>query len=120
MHEPLPLALVIVLYSVFWAAVLPQFEAVTLAHLGAGAARYSRIRLWGSVGFVVASAAIGLVLESRGPGALPWLLLGLMASIAAMSFLVTEPDARIAAPATTRCQVRCPWRAWCACCWPVR
>jgi PPP family 3-phenylpropionic acid transporter len=51
------------------------------------------VRLWGSIGFVVASAIIGVVLEADGPGVLPWLLLGLMASVAAMSFLVKEPDA---------------------------
>lgn len=91
LRDTVSLALVIVLYSVFWTAVLPQFEAVTLSHLGAGAARYSRIRLWGSVGFVLASAVIGRALDAGGAGVLPWLLLGLIAGVAAMSFAVTEP-----------------------------
>lgn len=101
-REPLPLAALLVLYSVFWTAVLPQFEAVTLAHLGARAASYSRVRLWGSVGFVFASGIIGTVLEHAGALVLPWLLLVLIAGVAAMSFLVREPErtpARTAAQA---------------------
>ena len=90
-REPMPLAALLVLYSVFWTAVLPQFEAVTLAHLGPRAASYSRVRLWGSVGFVVASAVIGVALEHAGVQMLPWLLLALIASVAAMSFMVREP-----------------------------
>lgn len=40
-------------FGFFWNASLPQFEALTLAHLGAEVRRYSGIRLWGSVGFIV-------------------------------------------------------------------
>lgn len=98
-REPLPLAALLVLYSVFWTAVLPQFEAVTLAHLGARAASYSRVRLWGSVGFVFASGIIGTVLERAGALVLPWLLLVLIAGVAAMSFLVREPTSARAAAA---------------------
>jgi PPP family 3-phenylpropionic acid transporter len=40
-------------FGFFWNAPLPQFEALTLDHLGIRVGRYSRIRLWGSVGFIV-------------------------------------------------------------------
>jgi PPP family 3-phenylpropionic acid transporter len=46
-------------FGVFWNASLPLFEAVTLAHLRDEAHRYSRIRLWGSVGFIVAVQGLG-------------------------------------------------------------
>ena len=39
------LALVMMLFSFFWNASLPQFEAVTMSHLGSRAEDYSRIRL---------------------------------------------------------------------------
>ncbi len=91
-RDPLVLGAIIVLYSIFWTAVLPQFEAVTLAFLGPHSARYSRVRLWGSVGFVVASALVGVVLDATGALTLPWLLLALMASVALMSFAVREPS----------------------------
>ena len=38
----------------FWSAALPLIEATTLSHLGAETARYGRIRVWGSVGFIAA------------------------------------------------------------------
>jgi PPP family 3-phenylpropionic acid transporter len=94
-----PLILVMILYSVFWSAVLPQFEAVTLAHLGARSASYSRIRLWGSVGFVLASASVGWLLDRTGSLALPWILLVFIAAVVMMSFVVSEPPLRPAAAA---------------------
>ena len=41
------LALSMLLFSFFWNATLPQFEAMTLNHLGEHSHRYSMIRLWG-------------------------------------------------------------------------
>ncbi len=93
-RDPVVLGVLIVAYYLFWAAVLPQFEAVTLAHLGERAARYSRVRLWGSVGFVVASGVVGVILDATGAGTLPWLVLALMGAVAAMSFAVREPAGR--------------------------
>ncbi len=60
-----------VLFSLFWHAIMPQFEATTLNHLGRHIHRYSHIRLWGSVGFIVAVVALGPVLEIHGAS---WLL----------------------------------------------
>ncbi len=96
----LPLALLLILYSVFWTAVLPQFEAVTLAHLGERSARYSRIRLWGSIGFVVSSAVVGWLLDRSGVLALPWIMLVFIGGVVVMSFVVAEPPQR--APPRTR------------------
>ena len=95
------LTLLLVLYSVFWSAVLPQFEAVTLVHLGACSARYSRIRLWGSVGFVLASAIVGWVLDRTGALTLPWIVLIFIGAVVAMSFMVGEPPPRSAATAAS-------------------
>src|SRR5690606_30702362 len=47
------LALVMALHAFFWHAVLPQFEVITLAHLHGQTARYSQVRLWGSIGFIL-------------------------------------------------------------------
>lgn len=46
--------LVISAYSFFWNAVMPQFEALTLDYLADRSSDYSKIRLWGSVGFIIA------------------------------------------------------------------
>jgi MFS transporter, PPP family, 3-phenylpropionic acid transporter len=56
-------AVITVCFSFFWNAALPQFEAATLFHLHNDSHRYSRIRLWGSVGFIVTVLGIGRFLE---------------------------------------------------------
>ena len=48
------LVCVMTAFSFFWNASLPQFEATTMNHLGEDTHRYSGIRLWGSVGFILA------------------------------------------------------------------
>jgi PPP family 3-phenylpropionic acid transporter len=87
------LALVMTVYSFFWNASLPQFEATTMNHLGSDTHRYSGIRLWGSVGFIVAVAALGPLLGAYGTALLPWVLLVLFTGIWLSSLLVPESAA---------------------------
>ena len=87
------LALVMVVYSFFWNAALPQFEATTMTHLGVDTHRYSSIRLWGSVGFIIAVAGLGPVLNAVGTGIVPWVFLALLAGIWIASLLVPEQAA---------------------------
>jgi len=84
------LALVMSLFSFFWNAALPQFEVTTLNHLGNETQRYSSIRLWGSIGFVVAVAVLGRVFDHTGTGLLPAVLVALFAGIWIASLLVPE------------------------------
>ena len=86
------IALVMTLYSFFWNASLPQFEVVTFSYLGERAARYARIRVWGSIGFIVTVVVLGALVESRGPEiVLPAVLL-IFAAIWGSSLLVSDPD----------------------------
>ncbi|HAZ41798.1 MAG TPA: MFS transporter, partial [Methylococcaceae bacterium] len=55
-----------VAFGLFWNGPLPLFEAVTLAHLK-GRGGYGRIRLWGSIGFILSVAAGGSLLGSVLP-----------------------------------------------------
>ncbi|MDH5182178.1 MAG: MFS transporter [Gammaproteobacteria bacterium] len=87
------LALVMLVFSFFWNAALPQFEATTFNHLGTETHRYSSIRLWGSIGFVVAVWGLGELLEFTGMGILPAILLGLFIGIWLMSLWVPEDAA---------------------------
>lgn len=84
------LAVVMLLFSFFWNAALPQFEAVTLSHLGEHTHRYSRIRLWGSVGFIVTVVAVAPLLDRYQPAVLPWVLIVLFAGIWLFSLFVPE------------------------------
>ena len=65
------------------AGVIPISEAA-LAHLvsrGAAldVARYGRVRVWGSVGFILAVSASGFALQRLGVGRFPLLVIGLLA-----------------------------------------
>lgn len=89
------LALVMSVFSFFWNASLPQFEAVTLTQLGPASHRYSMIRLWGSVGFILSVALLGWLLDSQGTGILPLVVLGLFVAIWLSSLTAREPDASV-------------------------
>jgi PPP family 3-phenylpropionic acid transporter len=88
------LLMVMVAFSFFWNAALPQFEATTFNYLGKSTHRYSSIRLWGSIGFIIAVAAIGSVLDVQGAGILPFVLIVLFAGIWLSSLLVPEQAAQ--------------------------
>ena len=86
------LALVMALYSFFWNATLPQFEATTFTHLGEKAHLYARIRLWGSIGFIVSVGVLGGGIDKLGIEHLPWVVLSLFISIWLFSLWVPERD----------------------------
>ncbi|MDH5326283.1 MAG: MFS transporter [Gammaproteobacteria bacterium] len=87
------LLLVMVSFSFFWNATLPQFEATTFTFLGNHTHRYSSIRLWGSIGFIITAAGLGHVLHQLGINTLPLVLLILFVGIWGMSLLVPEQAA---------------------------
>lgn len=60
------LVLASLLLHFFLCASLPLVEALTFSHLRDDPGRYGRIRLWGSVGFVVTVLGVGVLLD-RGP-----------------------------------------------------
>jgi PPP family 3-phenylpropionic acid transporter len=91
------LALVMALHAFFWHAVLPQFEVITLAHLRERSARYSQIRLWGSIGFIVTVVGLGRLFEEVSLAAYPVALLVIMGGIVVASLWV--PNAQPEQPA---------------------
>jgi len=84
------LAAVMMTFSFFWNASLPQVEVITLNHLGEQTHRYSGIRLWGSIGFIATVAALGPLLDRFGTSLLPAVLLALFAGIWLSSLWVPE------------------------------
>lgn len=89
--EALGIAVVMALFSFFWNAVLPQFEVITLNYLGESQAQYSRIRLWGSVGFILAVVLVGWLLDRISIAYLPLMVLVLLVLIWLNALLI---DAR--------------------------
>jgi PPP family 3-phenylpropionic acid transporter len=90
-HDFYWLAFIVAGYSFFWNAVHAQFEVVTLGHLGAHYQYYSRIRVWGSVGFIGAVIGLGFVFDDLSLRWLPTILLLLLAGIWLSSLSVDEP-----------------------------
>lgn len=81
---------VVTVYSFFWNAVLSQFEVVTLSHLKEKSYRYAHVRLWGSVGFMIAVFGLGIAFDVFSLKYLPHILLFLLAGIWLCSLFVEE------------------------------
>ena len=95
-------------------AVMPQFESITMSHLAARSDRYGLIRVWGSIGFIVVVASFGWLIDARrlGIGALPWLMLPVLAAVLGSALInryAHDPDAsRTAADEGFRTRLRQP------------
>jgi len=85
-------AFVMLAYGFFWAAMLPQYEVLCMQSLGNQVDRYSRVRLWGSVGFVVSVLVLGWLLDSLSILALPVIMWGLMFLITGNAWLMPAVD----------------------------
>lgn len=72
---------VMLCFTFFWNAILPLYETITLSRLQADRPRYGRIRLWGSIGFIISVTALGALFEHLSVHYLPWLLMPLFLGI---------------------------------------
>ena len=76
------LCLVLALFGVFWNAIIAQFDTLTLEYLGSDHHRYSAIRVWGSIGFILMMLASGWLFSGVEYAILPWLIIvGLVISV---------------------------------------
>jgi PPP family 3-phenylpropionic acid transporter len=78
--------------SFFWSASLPLVEAMTLSHLGERSDAYGRIRLWGSVGFIVMVVGLGYAFDTISIRWLPWAVLVVMLGIVASARTIPEAE----------------------------
>jgi len=83
-------AFVTICFSFFWNATLPQFEAATLHHLKDEPHRYSDIRLWGSIGFIVTVLGVGYLLDIYPIKLLPVLIVSILSSIWLIAMITPE------------------------------
>lgn len=79
------------LLAFFWSAALPLVDVLTFRHLAGQAGRYGKIRVWGSVGFVVAVLGLGYVLDDVPIRMLLWIALATLGGI--LAFALTIPEA---------------------------
>lgn len=84
------------LMAFFWSAALPLAESLTFSHLGGAGQRYGRIRLWGSVGFVVAVIGIGYVLDLAPAEVVLPIIAVLLGGIIVCALVLPEAGSRAA------------------------
>ena len=108
-HGALGLCVTMALFGLAVNPLLPQFEAMTLAALGDRRDEYGRIRLWGSIGFLLVASSYGWLLDRLGDWSFPWLVLPLYVLALATALLhrhavvpVAATDQRQAVHATPR------------------
>ena len=77
--------------SLFTSSTLPLAESLTLAHLATTNGHYSRIRMWGSLGFVVASVVLGFVIDASDIKSILWFLLLVQMTLFALSYTLPDP-----------------------------
>jgi PPP family 3-phenylpropionic acid transporter len=79
-------ALIMLCYGFFWSAILPQYETLTLNYIKDDLDKYSSIRLWGSIGFIVTVSVLGWMFDFISINYLPAVMLALMLAIVLNSF----------------------------------
>ncbi len=82
-----------VLAGVFLSALLPLGESLTMRTAHERGFDYGRVRLWGSISFILAAALGGRLLEGRAPDIVLWLILAALG--ATVLACVVMPDIRL-------------------------
>ncbi|GLX77532.1 MFS transporter [Thalassotalea insulae] len=89
-----PITFVLAIFSLFWTAILPQFEVMTMLSIRRNAKIYARIRLWGSVGFIVLAVLAGEVIGRFSSEAFTYLGWLMLLMLAGSSYLLKQPRER--------------------------
>ncbi len=81
------MAAVTLLYGIFFSPIISFMEAFTLEGLGAAKGTYGRIRLWGTVAFILSVTSLGPVIDRTGIRVILWLIFagGLLQSVSALA-----------------------------------
>ena len=87
-HSFFGLFVVMSIVGFFWSGPLPLVEASTLQRLGGATAQYGRVRLWGSIGFIVVVSGVGAMLDWVAISRLPVILLPLLLAMLLFAWLV--------------------------------
>jgi PPP family 3-phenylpropionic acid transporter len=77
-----------------WAAVLPLGEAVALREAKRRDLSYGRIRLWGSLTFILGAVGVGEWLKHAGPEIVLWSIAGAVAATLVACLLLPEERSR--------------------------
>ncbi len=86
--------LVASLMAVFWTTVMPLTETVAMTGVRRAGLDYGRMRLWGSLTFIVASFGGGFIIEAYGSGAALWLLIAAAVALIGAAHVLPRPAHR--------------------------
>lgn len=89
-RDYLPMLAAMALVWFFWSAALPLVEAMTLDRLSGRTERYGRIRLWGSVGFIVSVLVIGALLDRLPIATVLWSCLFVLVCVLVSALALEE------------------------------
>jgi MFS transporter, PPP family, 3-phenylpropionic acid transporter len=105
-----PLLLLSLLTGTSWATILPLGEALALGEAKRRDLDYGRVRLWGSLTFIMTAIGVGEWLERAGPPIILWSVAAMVAWLLAACVLLPpgEFEGRAAAAADLRRLVRKP------------
>lgn len=90
--------MVMVAINLFTSAQGPLSEALMLCEMRGDLTHYGRLRLWGSVGFIVLVTGAGQLLDWHGIGWMPWIALAMLGLVLAASWRMRESAHEQAAP----------------------
>ena len=100
--ELVPIAVLTALSAIALSGVVPLADVLTTAQVKAGALKdYGRVRLWGSVTFVLSNLAGGYLIARHGAWLIPFVLAG-SSSLAALAALQAPSPPLGLSPATPR------------------
>jgi len=88
-----PMLVAMAFLAFFWSAALPLVETLTFDHLREERGRYSRIRLWGSIGFIIAVMGTGAILDIAPPIAVVWVCWSILFGLLAVAAVLPEAPA---------------------------
>ncbi len=85
-----------ILYGIFYSPIISFLEAITMEILGHGKNKYGKIRVWGSIGFIVITVGIGRLMDIYSIGIIISLILAgsLFQAVFSFKIPVTEVKAK--------------------------
>ena len=86
-----PITFILAIFSLFWTAILPQLEVMTLNSVRRSPKIYARIRLWGSVGFIVMAVLAGDLIERYSHDAFTFLGLAVLIALYLSTLVLKQP-----------------------------
>ncbi|WP_407050441.1 MFS transporter [Methyloraptor flagellatus] len=99
-NSPLAMLLAMLATALFWNAVNPTNDAIASVIARREKRDYGRMRVWGSISFVVANVVGGAVLARTSPEAVYWMMLGGFVLQFAAAFLAPHLPPAADAPVT--------------------